>query len=102
MSETKEQLIKPTKSKPPKEPIVRGLTPEKSAIIKKVYYDTGGFGSMAKTLTDAKKEAGGNNIRLEDVQAWFNKNLSQKTKITGYNSYVAQGPKEEYQADFFH
>ena len=57
---------------------------------------------MAKTLKDAKEEPGGNNIRLEDIQQWFNKNLSQKTKITGYNSDVAQGPKEEYQADFFH
>ena len=67
MSETKEALQKPTKSKPPKEPIVRGLTPEKSAIIKKVYYEPGGFGSMVKTLKDVKKEPGGSNVRLEDV-----------------------------------
>ena len=56
---------------------------------------------MAKTLKDTTKETGGNNIRLADVRARFNKNLSQKTKITGYNSYVAQGRREEYQGDFF-
>ena len=73
------------------------LTPEKSEIIKQVYNDEGGFGSMKKTLQDAKKKD--KSIRIEDVQAWFNKNMSQKTKLTRCNSYVAQGPKEEYQCD---
>ena len=79
----------------------RGLTAEKTALIKKVFFDQGGFGSMAKTLKDVKQEPGGKNITMENVKAWFNKYRSQKTKITGYNSYVAQGPKEEHQGDLF-
>ena len=57
---------------------------------------------MAKTLKDAKKKAGGQNIRMEDAQAWFNRNLSQNTKITGYNSYVARGLKQNTKGMFFH
>ena len=79
----------------------KGLTPEKAELIKKAFYDQGGFGSMAKTLKDVKQLEGGKNVRIEDVKAWFNRNRSQKTRLKGYNSYVAQGPKEEYQGDLF-
>jgi len=73
------------------------LTPEISAIIKQVYNDDGGFGSMMKTFQDAKKKD--KSITYDDVKAWFNKNMSQKTKLTRYNSFVANAPKEEYQCD---
>ena len=79
----------------------KGLTHEKAELIKRAYFDDGGFGSMVKTLKDAKQLEGGKNIRMEDIAAWFNKYRSQKTTISRYNSYVAQGPKEEYQAVFF-
>ena len=57
----------------------KGLTPEKAELIKKAFYDQGGFGSMAKALKGVKKLGGGKNVRIEDVQAWFNRRRSQKT-----------------------
>ena len=79
----------------------KGLTEQKAALITKAYYDARGYGSMKKTLQDVKKLEGGKNIRYEDIQAWFNKNLSQKTTITRYNSYVPHEPKDESQGEFF-
>ena len=48
----------------------------KDEIINKIYYDLGGFGSMKTTLEDAHKYD--KTITLNDVKAWFNKNVEKK------------------------
>ena len=45
-------------------------------IIKKVYHDLGGFGSIQSTFKDAK--AKDPSIKLSDVQAWMKKNIEKK------------------------
>ena len=68
--------------------------------IAKSYYDEeDGFGSMAKTLKDAKKYD--NSTTLEDVRNWFAKNIGTKRQLRGYNSFVADEPYFEYQIDIF-
>ena len=70
---------------------------DKNAIIKKVYYDPAGFGSMQATLKDAK--AKDKTININDVKAWFKSNVEQKRNLKGYNSFVVDGPFEEFQVD---
>ena len=71
----------------------------KDEIISKTYHDMGGYGSIARTLKEAKeldpttKEA--------DVKNWKDRNLQRKTNLRGYNSFVVSGPKMEYQIDLF-
>ena len=69
----------------------------KDEIINKTYYDLGGFGSIKATLEDAHKYD--KNITLDDVKAWFNKNVEKKTKQRGMNSFIANEPRDEYQMD---
>ena len=40
-------------------------------------------------------------ITLEDVKAWMHKAVEQKKQLRGYNSFVAQRAKQEYQMDLF-
>jgi hypothetical protein len=69
----------------------------KDEIINKIYYDLGGFGSMKTTLEDAQKYD--KTITLNDIKAWFNKNVEKKTKQRGMNSFIANEPRDEYQMD---
>jgi len=70
---------------------------DKQDIIKKVYYDPAGYGSMATTLADARKKD--KSITLADVKEFFSKNVEKKTGYTGFNSFMANKPYEEYQID---
>jgi hypothetical protein len=70
---------------------------DKNEIIKKVYYDPAGFGSVQATLKDAK--AKNNTININDVKAWFKQNVERKTNLKGYNSFVVNEPFEEFQVD---
>ena len=72
----------------------------KNKIIEKVYYDPGGFGSIASTLKDAKKYD--KSITYDDVKKWkYSQDFGQKAKMRGMNSFIADAPREEYQMDLF-
>ena len=71
----------------------------KSEIINKIYYDPAGHGSMKTTYEDAKQKD--KSISYVDVKKWFDTNISRKTQLKGYNSFIASEPKEEYQMDLF-
>ena len=71
----------------------------KSEIINKIYYDPAGHGSMKTTFEDAKQKD--KSISYVDVKKWFDANISRKTQLKGYNSFIASEPKEEYQMDLF-
>jgi hypothetical protein len=64
-----------------------------------VYYREGGFGSAKEELTDAKEKDA--TITLKDVQAWREKFIPRKAPLRGFNSYVAPGPKHQFQMDLF-
>ena len=68
-------------------------------VIDKIYHDPAGHGSMRTTYEDAKKKD--QSITYGDIQAWFKKNIERKTQLKGYNSFIANEPKQEYQMDLF-
>ena len=70
---------------------------DKNEIIKKVYYDPAGFGSIQTTLKDAR--AKDKAINRNDVKAWFKRNVERKTNLKAYNSFVANALFEEFQVD---
>ena len=72
---------------------------DKSDIINRVYFDPAGYGSMANTLADARKKD--KSITIDDVKAWFGKNIERKVGYKGYNSFIAEKPYEEFQANLF-
>jgi len=70
-----------------------------SNIISSVYHDPAGYGSILQTYKDA--HAKNPAITKNEVTWWFRKNVPQKTKMVGQNSFVAQRPYQEYQIDLF-
>ena len=40
-------------------------------------------------------------VTLKHVRDWFERSVARKTNLRGYNSFVANKPKQEYQADLF-
>ena len=72
---------------------------DKQAIIDEVYHLPNGFGSMQQTLKDAKKKY--KSITLEDVQVYFKNNIAPTTQLRGENSFIANAPHQEYEADLF-
>ena len=70
---------------------------EKDEIISKIYYDRSGYGSILKTYKDAKEKD--NTITLDNVKNWFYRNVENKRKPTGYNSYITDEAYFEYQVD---
>ena len=73
------------------------MTSEKDKIIAKVYFDEAGYGSVAATLTDAKKYDA--SITIQDVKSWKEKNVDRKTNLKGYNYFVVDKPFDEFQMD---
>lgn len=71
----------------------------KDDVISKIYNDPAGYGSIKTTLADAKKKD--KTITVEDVRKWYSKNVEQKTKHVGQNSFVAKKPYQEFQVDIF-
>ena len=71
----------------------------KNKVISKVYYDPSGYASIKQTLLDARKID--KTITYDNVKVWFDKNLTKKTQLKGYNSFIASEPYEELQADLF-
>ena len=72
---------------------------DKDKIIKEVYFDSGALGSIKRTLEDARKKDP--SIKEADVKSWKDRNLRKKINVSGFNSWIASEPKEEYQMDLF-
>ena len=72
---------------------------DKDKIIKDVYYTPSGYASMRQTLLDARKKD--KRIKMEDVKKWFNQHVVPSREPRGYNSWVADHPRQEYQSDLF-
>ena len=71
----------------------------KQNIISSIYFDRSGFGSKATTLQDAKRKDA--TITKEDVEEFFRRNVEEKRKPRGENSFVAPHAHFEYQVDLF-
>ena len=71
-----------------------------NAKISQVYEDRSGFGSMAQTIKDVKRYYP--EINKTDVERWYKANVERNVvQRSGYNSYVAKEPLEEFQIDLF-
>ena len=75
------------------------MSSNKQKIINDIYFDRSGFGSRATTLKDAREKD--NSITKEDVEEFFRKNVEEKRKPRGVNSFVAPHAHFEYQVDLF-
>ena len=71
----------------------------KDRILRQIYYDESGFGSINETYKEAKKL--NPNITLEYTKQWMTKqtNRQLKHRDSGFNSYIADDTKQEYQID---
>ena len=58
----------------------------KQDVISNIYYDRSGFGSRAQTLKDSKEKDA--TITKEDVEEFFRKNVEEKRKMRGENSFI--------------
>ena len=70
---------------------------DKDQTIKDIYNNF--YGSMVDTYKDARKKD--KTITYQDVKRWFEKNIPKLNNLSGYNSFVASDPFEEYQLDLF-
>ena len=68
--------------------------------IKKAYYSEQGFGSIKSVLKDAQAEHP--DVTYSDGKAWLDENVPRLKHMKGRNSYVAPGPKYEFQIDLFY
>ena len=68
-------------------------------IIRKIYTDPSGFGSVANTWKAARKVDP--SITNQEVKEWIEQHTERKTNLTGYNSYIPPRPHYEYQIDLF-
>ena len=72
---------------------------EKQKNINDVYFDRAGFGSKSRTLEEAREKD--KTITMSDINELFRKNVDQKRKPVGSNSFVAPHYAYEYQMDLF-
>ena len=70
---------------------------EKQKIINDAYSDRAGFGSRSPTLEEAREKD--KTITMSDTNEFFRKNVDQKRKPVGSNSFVAPHSAYEYQMD---
>ena len=68
-------------------------------LIKKIYYDPAGFGTVQETYKEVKKLD--STIKVADVKDWYERNIDRKTQLRGFNSYISKGPRDEYEVDLF-
>ena len=68
-------------------------------IIKSVYYDRSGYGSKQTTLKDAKQKY--SSVTINDINEFFSKNVEEKRKMRGENSFIAPHSFWEFQFDMF-
>ena len=72
---------------------------DKQKIISDIYYDKSGYGSKGITLKDARQKD--KTITADDVNEFFKKNVEEKRKMRGQNSFVAPHAFWEFQLDLF-
>ena len=70
---------------------------DKDTIIKNIYYDKAGYGSIQKTYKEAKDKE--SSITLKNVKDWFQKNIERTKQLKGYNSFINNEAFEEFQVD---
>ena len=70
---------------------------EKQKIINDVYVDKAGFGSKSRTLAEAREKD--KTMTMGDINEFFRKNVEQKRKPVGQNSFTAPHSAYEYQMD---
>ena len=75
------------------------MSDSKQKIINDIYFDRAGFGSRATTLKDAR--AKDKTITMDDVNEFFRKNVEEKRRPRGENSFIPPSPNWEYQLDLF-
>ena len=66
-------------------------------LLKKIYYDPAGFGTIQETYKDVKKKDA--TITINDVRDWFERNVERKKQLRGFNSYISKGPRDEFEVD---
>ena len=75
------------------------LDKSKEEIIRKLYFDPAGFQSIRNTLKDVRKID--KTITEAEVREFIESNTERKENLIGYNSFIANEPKQEYQVDLF-
>ena len=70
---------------------------DKDTIIKNIYYDRAGYGSIQKTYKEARDKE--SSITLKNVKDWFQKNIERTKQLKGYNSFINNEAFEEFQVD---
>ena len=71
----------------------------KQEIIASIYYDRSGYGSKQRTLQESREKD--KSITKADIDDFFNKNIEEKRKPRGQNSFVAPHAFWEFQLDLF-
>ena len=72
---------------------------EKQQTINDVYFGKAGFGSKSRTLAEAREKD--KTITMGDINEFLRKNVEQKRKPVGQNSFIAPHSAYEYQEDLF-
>ena len=72
---------------------------DKQKIINDIYFDKSGFASRATTLKDARQKD--KSITMDDVNQFFRKNVEEKRRPRGQNSFIAPHAYYEFQFDLF-
>jgi hypothetical protein len=67
--------------------------------IANAYFADNGFRSVQHTYKQAKAENPA--VTLKHVKDWFERTVARRTNLRGFNSYVADKAREQYQADLF-
>ena len=75
------------------------MSSNKQKIINDIYFDRSGFASRAQTLKDSREKDA--TITKEDVEQFCKRNIEEKRKPRGENSFVAPHAHFEYQLDLF-
>ena len=70
---------------------------DKDEVISQVYHDDSGYGSRVHTFKRAHTVNPA--ITMRDVATWFDRHVENKKMESGFNSWVAHKPHEEYQID---
>ena len=70
---------------------------DQDAILSKIYFDPAGYGSINQTLKEAKTYD--NTITYDYVKNWIARHTERKTNLSGFNSFIAHSPHDEYQMD---
>ena len=67
--------------------------------ISEIYNDQTGFGSLSNTYKDVKSKYP--DITYKEVRDWYRNNAEYNVRSSGYNSFVASAPLQEFQVDLF-